>query len=195
MRADDLRRADGERLKSHFYTGFDRSAAEHWLERPASELDRRLDFLGEGAHFAVWRLRDAAVSLVFKRARARQDDPRGGPDLMKWSQAMRHVAGFGGLIPPFELLTAGSRVGVVMPYGEAPLATMGAHWRPLEERLAELAGQLAASGLVINDVPQGRCWQGVPFLYDLSDLAAADVNPATLTPASGRPLRGRPAGR
>ena len=43
----------------------------------------------------------------------------------------------------------------------------------LRARLAELTPALPARGLELADVAQGRCWDGVPFIFDLVRPGAA----------------------
>lgn len=163
---------DVDRLKETFYRHFDRSRLEVLLALGDRDLASRADLLGEGAHFRAWRIRGRSPStmdIVFKRATAgfdRQDPlaPR------EWVQAMARLRGAGGLIPPFEVLETEHGVGIAMPFGDRPFAEAAAHWQPLADRLDELSVALAARGLKLADVPQGRCWSGVPFLYDLSDV-------------------------
>jgi hypothetical protein len=134
-------------------------------------------FLGEGSHFAAWRLPPArgraaagGVDLVIKRAGPRFEVS--GAGAQRWRNALAAVREVE-LVPPLELLWVGDVLGLVMPYGEQTITNAQPHWQPVADRIVELRVQLRSLGLALGDVPQGRCWRGVPFLVDWSDLVAA----------------------
>jgi hypothetical protein len=60
--------------------------------------------------------------------------------------------------------------GVAMPYGSAALKAAAAHWQPVEALLEEARVWLKGAGYALEDVLQGRSWEGIPFLVDFSDL-------------------------
>jgi hypothetical protein len=183
---DEGRRvADRRRLAAAFHGSYDASAAAQALGLPAAQLDRKHDAIGAGRVFAAWRLRvpgargASAMSLVLKRphglgsaARGREATGlRGAPaEVRRWLEALPQALKQGPLMPPCMIVRAGDAWGLVMPYGDAPLAAAASHWQPLDARLAEQRDALAAVGLELADVAQGACWDGVPFLFDLSDL-------------------------
>lgn len=175
MTSDALRDNDLRRLKELFYRSFDRSRLEALLKLPDARLDREAAFLGQGTHFRAWRLRPeppGAPCLVLKRAISGLTGPE-GLGQRRWADAMRKLKGLGSLVPPFEVLETDGRIGIVMPYGDQALEKAAPHWLPMQSRLQELDRALAARGLVLQDIPQGRSLGGIPFLYDLSDIYTA----------------------
>jgi hypothetical protein len=76
------------------------------------------------------------------------------------------------MIPPFELLESTDGLGMAMPFADRPWHDAKALWLPISARLADMAADLAALGLVLDDVEQGGLCDGVPVVYDLSDLRA-----------------------
>lgn len=169
---EQARTLDAERLRDGFYRAFDRSRIEALMRLSDQALDGKATLLGEGAHFRAWRLGMAGGELVLKRATDGLGKP-GGLERRRWVRAMSQAKGMGGLVPPFEVFDGldGDGVAIVMPYGAEPLQAAAAHWQPVSDRLEELRRAFAARGLQLMDVPQGRCWNGVPFLYDLSDVS------------------------
>lgn len=172
MRPEDLRERDQRQLRELFYRVFDRSRMEALLKVPDEKLDREAAFLGEGQHFRAWRLRGGHAGetpLVLKRASPGLG-PLGGVERRQWVQAVTRLKGVGGLVPPFEVLQIEGHIGIVMPYGDKALVEAAPHWQPMQSRLAELDQDLAARGLTLGDIPQGRSLSGIPFVYDLSDV-------------------------
>jgi hypothetical protein len=178
-----LRDEDRRRLQQAFAAAFDRSRLESVLAR-SERSQEGLELLGEGTHFVSWRILGSgggagltkAPAVVLKRAKAAWADP-GDPKARRWIEAVRQVGRSGlPLVPPLEVVRAdgprGPVLGLAMPFGDQPLASAAAHWLPVDELVAELRRGLAALGLALDDVAQGRCWDGVPFLFDFSDLGA-----------------------
>jgi hypothetical protein len=60
-----------------------------------------------------------------------------------------------------------------MPYAEQAFEEAHSHWHPISGFKAKLSAGLLANGYIIKDLYQIRCWQGIPFVYDLSDLQRA----------------------
>jgi hypothetical protein len=177
---EDLRAVDERRLRELFYRSFDLSRVESLLGLSDARLDREATFLGEGTHFRAWRLRPRAPgepALVLKRA-GHHLGKEGSVARRQWTDAMLKVKGTGGLVPPFELVEAAGRFGIVMPYGDKDLKEASPHWQPVQARLAELDRALSARGLVLQDIPQGRTVGGIPFIYDFSDLGPVPVSPS-----------------
>ena len=69
-----------------------------------------------------------------------------------------------------ELLEGPEVLGLIMPFGDAPMAAAGAHWQPVEARIQALKTALSKVRLDLDDIAQGRSWGGIPFLFDFSDL-------------------------
>jgi hypothetical protein len=161
-----VRAEEREALKTEFYSQFDRSKAELWLELSDQEMEGKGRLLGTGSHFRAW----AVGGVVFKRALPDTFGKKGALNLRGWQEALAKAPGVGELMPPFELLVLGEQVGMVMPFGSEPMAMAGKAWFPLADRTLEFERALTQAGLVLDDVPQIRCRAGVPFLVDLSDL-------------------------
>ncbi len=162
---ESLRRSDRDRLKSLFYSEFDASAASRLLGLSKTDLERKAQYLGSGAHFEAFRV----GGLVLKRSLP-DAAPREAMRLRNLARALALAKSVEGLMPPFETVPVDQGIALVMPYGDRPMTEAGAHWLPLADRLPELAKALAAVGLQLDDVAQCRSRDGVPFLVDLSDL-------------------------
>ncbi len=179
----ERQRQDWERLKGLFQRAFDRSVAEQLLRQPDEVLDRMHDLVGEGAHFRTWRLRgegarSAELPLVLKRAGLGWGT---GPRGRQWRDSVAGLAAAGiPLVPPLVLLQArgaageaGDRIGLVMPFADSDWSAAAAHWQPMAAQMEVALRALQDRGLALGDIPQGGCWQGIPFLYDLSDLGVS----------------------
>lgn len=163
--ASGLRKSQRDTLKLEFYQEFDRTLAERWQGLAEAELGTRGVLLGTGTHFSAWRF----GGLVYKRALP-GTFRKGAFTLRGWREALEKAKAVGGLMPPFEVLVQDERVGVVMPFGGDPLALAHPAWHPVATTVKDFEAALARAGLVLDDVVQARCRDGVPFLVDLSDL-------------------------
>lgn len=161
-----MRQSQRAELKSQFYRAFDQSKAERWLSLPDTELAKVGQLLGTGTHFTAFRI----GGLVFKRALPATFAKKDPSTLRVWLEALDRARGVGELMPPFEVVRTGDAVALVMPYGDAPWKAAAPAWQPMEGRLRAFSQALQDGGLVLDDVAQGRCRGGVPFIYDLSDL-------------------------
>ncbi len=163
----NLRKTHREGLKTAFYQEFDRSLVDQWQGLSEAELGRKGVLLGTGTHFSAWRL----GGLVYKRALPGTFG-KGALTLRGWLAALQKAQGVGSLMPPYEVLTQGEAVSLVMPYGGEPLAKAHQAWQPIDATVKAFEADLGRAGLVLDDVVQARCRDGIPFLVDLSDLRA-----------------------
>ena len=74
------------------------------------------------------------------------------------------------LIPPLDSIKYNNQVAIVTPFGNDPIECMSYHWNPIEDMIDQMHKSLREIGLKINDHIQIRTWQGIPFVYDFSDL-------------------------
>jgi hypothetical protein len=184
----EQRQDDQRRLAEAFAAAVDRSRLEALLAEPGG-----LELLGEGAHFIAWKVparltkvstaggaRPAgtgapspALSLVVKRAKPSWAGPS-DPKRRRWAEAIRALGRSGlPLVPPLAVLEAPrlGALGLAMPFGDQPLSAAAPHWQPVAGVVAELERGLEGLGLALGDVAQGRVWDGIPFLFDFSDLS------------------------
>ena len=159
-------------------------SASSYLGSPKVEL------LGAGLTFSAWALRfgDGETSRSTKSATPRmhlvlkiphtKSSERIGPTFNSWRRLLESSQRAVSLIPPFAFVESKHGFGLVMPLADQPLSVMKAHWLPFQKRLEECSSQLRKMGLDLRDPlmerswerAQAGCWQGIPFLYDLSDL-------------------------
>jgi len=166
-----LRQADRLRLQDHFNQAFDHSralGAFRALRR--SSIPAGIRSIGVGTHFAAYQLPAMpAMNLVLKVAH--EDFCSDPHQLSKWLRCLERLRHQPiELIAPFAVLQEDERVALVCPYGDGEAAGAQPHWLPLDVLKATFVQQLAKEGLMIADYLQLRCWQGVPFLADMSDL-------------------------
>ena len=154
-----------------------------------SKLSDRHELLGEGEHFTAWRLREPSdqqqtrhglMPLVYKRSH--QGFGGGGGSLRhrQWCAAMlRLQAPIEDQIALVSPMLVGpvsyGAASLLMPYGGKPLTAAAAHWLPLASLTSELRSGLHRLGLAWPDVIQGRCWDGIPFIFDWSDISLAPL--------------------
>jgi len=172
------RRLAARQLYNSFYSAFDRSLAQDTLTKLAqAKKVPGTSKIGEGVHFAAFQVsRGSGMALVIKMTVgdwAASDGPTG----RRWRQALKTLkdAGPGAvcLMPPFELIDMGGpqeATGLVMPFAGDPWKSLKAPWAPLPARLTEMEAGLKELGLLLDDVEQGGVCEGVPIVYDLSDL-------------------------
>jgi hypothetical protein len=161
-------------MNRDFYARYDSALHEDIFSAVANDrTPPRAKFLGEGRHFAAWRLDvGASSSLVVKVSNATFLEERGAMGLLRWRRMMERVRSAQiPLIPPFEIIGAEGRVSMTLPFGEAiGRSELNQSWLPLERHSAELVENLRRQRLVVDDTLQLKQWQGVPFLCDFSDL-------------------------
>lgn len=164
------RNRDVEILRAAFWAEYDASRVSAILRRWASGEPAPGRVLGEGEHYQAIHLQ-AIPGLVLKKAKDTVGVP-GSPERRQWQAAFGRLkmAKDLPLVPPMELLEAGGALGLVMPFGDQPMANAAQHWQPIADVVADLRRQLEGLGLELADTAQGRARKGTPFLYDFSDL-------------------------
>ncbi len=172
----EARAKDRAKLIHEFYSSFDRSLAESFLSLQSEELRiDRGEFLGQGRHFSAYLLkgRSRVGGLVIKIPGADF-----GPHLQRdWISTLSFVAKLNlDLIPPFELIQQGSVVALAMPYGSEKESAAGANWQPLTTAKLKLESTLKSYQIAIDDYLQIRCFEGIPFVCDLSDLKRSSAS-------------------
>ncbi len=166
---------DIKELHGSFYQLFDASLARESVRTrgPLTAL------IGAGAHFEAWLLpaprstRSNPMRLVVKVSQPRFFPEKSPQFRAQWLSHLRRIQRERvPLLPPFEILELDSSVGLVMPYASERLDTAKPHWQPLDRVIDVTRARLSHHGLVLNDTIQAGCWQGIPLIYDLSDLVA-----------------------
>jgi len=182
MDHQELRNKDLERFHEAFQQRCDMSRLLDLNSRNFSQLNDRHELIGEGGHFTAWRLHESAsqqqtrhglMPLVYKRAHSGFGQA-GGVGQRHWLEAMHLLKAPLAMVSPFLAgSVAGGEACLLMPFGGTPLAAASEHWLPLDHHTQKLRAALSARGLAWSDVIQGRCWAGVPFIFDWSELGLA----------------------
>jgi hypothetical protein len=161
-----------QNLKPAFYETFDPSVIMSFLQKlaPLSESQRRqIDgFLGEGMHFQSFGLATTPLELAVSVAKETFTG-KGDLAIDHWRDAVNQARKIEGdtLVPPMEILQHMGLTALVMPKGRQ----MSKDFCALTDiRLQETSKALGGAGLVLDDYPQLREAQGVPFIIDWSDL-------------------------
>ena len=114
---------------------------------------------------------DFAVNLARRKAKNQSDTA-----WKRWGELLilnlQHLSKIGiPLVPPLvphweneETLV------VVMPYGTGNKKECLPELLPLEEHLDDFFSGLAKNGFTLGDIPQIKCWNGIPFVHDFSEL-------------------------
>lgn len=159
-------------LRTRFYDAYDVSYVMQFISKLATmpEAERRdlPGFLGEGTHFQSFELDSLSLPLainVGKTSFAR----RGESALSRWKEAVRVAQSLesASLVPPMDVINAFGLTVLVMPRGKV-VSKSGA--KVVDALLQDTAKALGQAGLVLDDYPQIREAEGVPFIIDWSDL-------------------------
>jgi hypothetical protein len=159
-------------LKSLFYQAYDNARISGFLARVAalSETERRNlpGFLGEGSHFQSFEVAATPIHLAVSIAKG-SFHKLGDAALRRWSEAMTLAKSLeqAVLVPPMDILQQHGLMAIVMPKGQV-VSRQGA--KAVNTLLHETAKALGQAGLVLDDYPQIREAEGVPFIVDWSDL-------------------------
>ena len=184
----------------------DKSAANPFLGRSGgshSSQDRgssamapqAVTYIASGLVFSAWRVRTSLstssghryppMDLVLKIPHP-QSHERLAPSFRMWRSLLQRCPSSLVLLPPITLLECDDGFGLIMPFAESTLSQALPHWQPLAQRLREFEDGLATVGLVLRDPLlhkeagarlQAGCWSGIPFIYDLSELAPTPSTP------------------
>jgi hypothetical protein len=159
-------------LKAAFYESFDPSAIAAFLRGLSGKTEsQRRDvegFLGEGSHFQSFRMSTRPLELAVSVAKSTFTN-RGELALKRWREALNLARKIEGetLVPPMEVIQSDGLTALVMPRGTDLTKASNA---AANQRLHETSKALGSAGLVLDDYPQLRQAQGVPFIIDWSDL-------------------------
>jgi hypothetical protein len=163
-------------LKAMFYASFDESRAATLLSHlaPLSESARRslAQFIGEGSHFQSFELVASPLSLAVNIAKT--SFTKGGDLWVKrWCEAIARARQIeeDTLVPPMTVIHHAGLTAIVMPKGQDVGRDCA---KLLNQKLVLTAKALGHAGLVMDDYPQVRQANGVPFIVDWSDLALVD---------------------
>lgn len=171
---------DRKHLKESFYKVYDHSKIHTFmsklLESPnfGSEL-----IIGEGTFFRVYALKSKSLpsptpmTLSLSIAKPNFPPLQSKEGQKQWLVAISKLKSLYqevSLIPPLEIISDVSGIALAMPYGEAPLDRASQHWQPISKHIELMLQKLSTHKLVIEDRIQGRSWQGIPFIFDFSDL-------------------------
>jgi hypothetical protein len=159
-------------LKSLFYQAYDIAKISGFLARvaalPEAERRRLPGFLGEGSHFQSFEVLASPIHLAVSISKG-SFQKLGDAALRRWNEAMNLAKSLeqAVLVPPMDVLQQHGVMAIVMPKGQN-VSRQGA--RAVNSMLHETARALGQVGLVLDDYPQIREAQGVPFIVDWSDL-------------------------
>lgn len=180
-------KSDQKKLSSRFYQDFDPTFFGHvfstllQLPHPSKKPSNfDISFIGSGTFFQSWKIKASThFSYVLKTPRANPKQDGFYLNIAAWVKAMKKLSQLHSqdpipLIPPFSLLwsestPAESRPALIMPFGELNLIKTSQHWQPLEPKILGVQSQLGQHGLLLRDIQLAQ-WQGVPFIFDFSDL-------------------------
>jgi hypothetical protein len=161
------RRRDMRRLRETFLREFDESRLQQLFRHPTPNLPK----LGEGAHFTAFRIRGKHLDLALKVSRQERfcdDLPRRRAD---WLRLLTRLEGAEiPAIPPMRILREEGRLGLIMPMADRPWKDMAAHWQPEDQLRHDVIANLRSHGVELGDLFQGGSWDGIPFLFDFSDI-------------------------
>lgn len=165
---------DSRRFREAFYGAFDYvRQAQVAMKLGRGEQVSGYAPVGGGMHFRCFAEtgeRLSGVPLVIKIARPEFMGGMGATQA--WVRTLKSIKGLR-LVPPMEVLEQGGSEGpiaMVMPFGPETVEGSAPHWLPLRDSLDEFYAGLRTLGLHLDDVPQMRSWQGIPFIFDFSDL-------------------------
>jgi hypothetical protein len=172
----ELHKIDQQRMEREFYGRFDQSRILQFLEN-SQHSESQEEFLGSGTHFKTLGLRHSSLFSSNKQAMEfvakipiDSHFQKDHPDYFRFLEALSHLKRVKDpLIPPFELVFWRQTFAMVMPRGKRD-QNVSRHWQPLDLYIDISQECLLRRGLKIDDHSQVAHWQGVPFLYDLSDL-------------------------
>jgi hypothetical protein len=157
---------DRSRLEAGFYLAFDRTLVETVVSKDRDALEK----IGHGVDFEVFLLTRGVSPLVVKIA----DNDDLIPDSIRRRNLVEALRVVGAkkfsLWPPMEVFEVGDDLVIVQPYASESLDKASDSWLPIDGCLNELDDNLKSAGYRIEDKQQGGCLDGIPFVYDVSDL-------------------------
>lgn len=159
-----------QQLKNAFMEAFDHSLCNHTLrmirqgKKPANA-----ELIGAGMHFDAYRIKTGnPMELVLKIA---NNEFSAEQRLHQWLNLINLLKNRQDalLMPPLEILDD-QQLAYVQPFTNQTLKKLNPEWHPIEKAIDINKLCLDALGSCIADSYQMGCWQGIPFIYDLSDL-------------------------
>ncbi len=168
---------DKRRLKEAFFRSYDGGrVADLFVKLAAGRQVPGLSLIGEGMHFRCWREKKAGrdLDLVLKVASPEFLSEIG--NIRAWTDSLAKMPVDIELMPPIAMvpLKVGmvESIGIAMPFGPDDADRCSDWWQPMTDLVAAFKGGAKLGGLVLGDIPQIRCWDGIPFMIDISDLRA-----------------------
>ncbi len=161
-----------EKLHAAFWGSFDMSRCLHHIERnlrPTQPPARGLEFLGEGAHFAAYKLPGGGTpAMVLKIANTRFRQTLAGKAQQRWIERINSLGSARTvLVPPMQAFAINDTLALCLPFGEIMNKAVD------ESSIADFYAALKTRDLILADNLQFRWWQNQPFVCDFSDLKHA----------------------
>lgn len=166
---------DHQSLKQAFFQAFDPSLVRQFcIKRLADPALLPQQAVAGGTHFYCFKLArpgapmDLAIKIptpTFSASRAKE---------LKKLLLSLATQTTPGLLGPFELIDCDGQFAIAMPFGPQDAKHAKDDWQPLALWVSQLQEHLALRRLEINDLVQIRCWRGIPFLIDYSDLRSTE---------------------
>jgi hypothetical protein len=170
-----VQREDYEYLRRRFFESYDRSLIEYLASSRSIEAHDRIHPIGEGRHFRALVLmpdNSTKIPLVISLPKSSflGNDP--AKTSARWCDAMKDLRRLRvPMIPPFDLLENANVLRCfVSPFGSGGSDQAKARWQPIKNHVNLTERALADHGFRIDDRIQVRCFEGIPFICDLSDL-------------------------
>jgi hypothetical protein len=129
--------------------------------------------LGSGTHFSTYLIdsSDHRMKLTVKVSHPSFCRETIDRDKYRRSIAKLRTLHEVSLVPPIETLDIGEKqIALVMPYAKQSWTEAAQHWQPLRSWIEHSLILFDQLDLVLNDIPQVRCVNGIPMMVDLSDL-------------------------
>ena len=166
---------DKRRLRETFFRTYDEGRAVDLLSKlGAGRQVTGISLIGEGMHFRCWRESKSQGQMDLVLKIANQEFLSEVANLGAWRTLLEHMPADTDLMPPIALLPIKvgqiDSVGMVMPFGPDLEDRCSTWWQPINEPINAFKDGARLNGLVLGDVPQIRCWEGIPFMIDISDL-------------------------
>jgi hypothetical protein len=166
---------DCDHLRKRFFESYDRSLIEYMCSSRSIETHDRIHPIGEGRHFRALVLLpevSSKIPLVIsipKSSFLGSDPVRNSA---RWCQDMSDLRKLRiPMIPPFELIQNSNVLRcLVTPFGSGGSDQANSRWQPVISCVKMAERVLAQHGFRIDDQIQVRCFEGIPFICDLSDL-------------------------
>jgi hypothetical protein len=166
---------DKRRLRETFFRTYDEGLAVDLLAKlGAGRQVAGTSLIGEGMHFRCWRESKAQGQMDLVLKIASREFLSEVASIAGWRALLANMPIDTDLMPPIAVLPVKvgqiDSIGMVMPFGPDGEDRCSTWWQPIRDRLTAFKDGARLNGLVLGDVPQIRCWEGIPFMIDISDL-------------------------